>query len=125
MAKKMKKQIVIAPTHDPNLEEVTEDRAMEIEYDEETNEAVIVHHYRRQWGDGFDADVEHGFSIEENSDLIGTLMSILNAQKQHALVLVATETALTEKSTLSPIEKLPGETKLEAKEEKKDDKIKT
>ena len=47
--KKMAKQII-----DLNLEEVDEEHSFEIEYDEETNEVLLVHHYRRQWGDGFD-----------------------------------------------------------------------
>ena len=83
MAKKLKKQV--KQIIDPNLEEVDEEHAFEIEYDEETNEAVLVHHYRRQWGDGFDSDVEHGWGIEQNSYCIQQLMGILELQKQKVL----------------------------------------
>lgn len=91
MSKKKKKPEFPAPTIDPNLEKVDEDRAFEIEYDEETNEAIIVNHYRRQWGDGFDADVEHGLNVEENNALITTLMEILEMQKKKAMANVGVQ----------------------------------
>ena len=88
MAKKIKKKAMPAPTNDPRLEAVGEDRAFEIEFDEETNEVVFVHHYRQQWGDGFDADVEHGLNLQENNDLICTLLQLLERQKNKAASLL-------------------------------------
>ena len=97
MAKKLKKQV--KQIEDPNLEQVDEEHAFEIEYDEETNEAVLVHHYRRQWGDGFDADVEHGWGIEQNSYCIQQLMGILELQKQKVLQSAMSAGLVVEKST--------------------------
>lgn len=98
MAKKVKRELV--PTNDPNLENVEEDRSFEIEYDEETNEVVFVHHYRRHWGDGFDADTEHGLDIDETNRLIYILMEMLEAQKKNIKT-------FEEKQTLSLTEKNP------------------
>ena len=44
MAKKIKKMAKQMQIIDPNLEEVEEEHSFEIEYDEETNEALLVHH---------------------------------------------------------------------------------
>ena len=118
--KKMAKQIV-----DPNLEEVDEEHAFEIEYDEETNEVLLVHHYRRQWGDGFDADVEHAYDIEQNTELISELMEILEKQKQRVISFAIAKGLIVEKSTPELIESNPGtdlkvhECDVKDKEEKK------
>lgn len=87
MAKKIKKKAP-SPTNDSRLEQVDQERAFEIEYDEELNEVVFVHHYRYQWGDGFDADVEHGLNLQETNDLIITLLQLLEVQKKKAGVAV-------------------------------------
>lgn len=101
--KKLAKQII-----DPNLEEVDEEHSFEIEYDEETNEVLLVHHYRRQWGDGFDADVEHAYDIEQNTGLISELMEILEKQKQKVIDFAIAKGLIIEKSTPELIEGNPG-----------------
>ena len=101
--KKLAKQII-----DPNLEEVDEEHSFEIEYDEETNEVLLVHHYRRQWGDGFDADVEHAYDIEQNTHLISDLMEILEQQKKKVIDFAIAKGLLIEKSTPELIEGNPG-----------------
>lgn len=95
------------PVVDPHLEEVGEEHAFEIEYDEETNEVVLVHHYRNKWGDGFDADIEQGLNIEENSALISTLMEILEEQKKQVIAIAVQKGVLVEKLTPEPIESNP------------------
>jgi hypothetical protein len=80
--KKIKKKMIL-PTNDPKLDDVDEDRQKEIFYDEDTNEVVIIHHYRRQWGDGFDADIDELLNIEENNEFIVVLLSFLERQKQY------------------------------------------
>ena len=92
MAKKIKRQ----PTEyvDPNLEEVDEERSLEVDLDDETNEIVFVCHYRRKWGDGFDADIEHGFNIEEAGQIVGVMLSMIQEIQDRAK-----ETLLEEKST--------------------------
>ena len=101
--KKIAKQII-----DPNLEEVDEEHSFEIEYDEETNEVLLVHHYRRQWGDGFDADVEHAYDIEQNTGLINELMEVLEQQKQAVINKAIAAGLLIQKSTPEMIEGNPG-----------------
>lgn len=107
MGKKLKKQA--KQTIDPNLEEVSEEHAFEVEYDEETNEVVMVHHYRRHWGDGFDADIEHGLDIEENAQLMNMLTEILEQQKKKVIDLAITKGLLIEKSTPITIEGNPSQ----------------
>lgn len=94
---------------DPSLEQVEEDRAFDIEYDEEDNEAVLVNHYRRKWDDGFDADVEHRLNIEEAKALVAVLNELIE-------LMIKVETSrmverigdkLQEKSTILPVEKNP------------------
>ena len=102
--KKMAKQIV-----DPHLEEVDEEHSFEIEYDEETNEVLLVHHYRRQWGDGFDADVEHAYDIEQNTGLIRELMEVLEQQKQKVINFAIAKGLIIEKSTPELIEGNPSQ----------------
>lgn len=80
--KKIKKKTIMS-TVDPNLDDVDEERQKEIFYDEETNEVVIVHHYRRQWGDEFDADVDELLNIEENNEFIVILLRLLEQQRKH------------------------------------------
>jgi len=87
MAKKIKRSKTGSPTIDPNLEEVDEDRAFEIELDEDSNEILFVHHYRHKWGDGFDSDIEHGFTIEEAKQMVVVLLQMIedveNTRKQN------------------------------------------
>lgn len=95
MAKKVKRRPDTSnAVVDPELEEVGEERAFEVELDEETNEIVFVHHYRRKWDDEFDADVEHGLNIEEAGQLIGLMLNMIEAMNEKKR-----RTALVEKST--------------------------
>lgn len=86
MSKKIKKRPVSQEPVDPQLEEVGEERAFEVEYDEDTNEIIFVHHYRRKWGDEFDADVEHGLNMEEAAELIGVMINIMEMVKKKLLI---------------------------------------
>lgn len=95
MGQKKIKRKAVAPTVDPNLDEVDEDRQKEIFYDEETNDVVITHHYRRQWGDDFDADVDELLNIQENNELIVVLLGLLQKQREHPSFV----NLITEKST--------------------------
>lgn len=108
MSKKIKRnkrsnvgQQVEDPNLEQDLEEVDEERAFEIEEDEETNEIVFVHHYRRKWGDDFDADVEHVMGPEEAMNMIGMVVQILDSIRARQLLYMA------QKSTLKPIEGNP------------------
>ncbi len=104
MSKKIKKRPSVSETPvDPNLEAVGEERAFEVELDEEVNEIVIVNHYRRAWGDEFDADVEHGLNVEEAKQLMGVLFSMIEALERKAMLLATLEP----KSTPAPVEKNP------------------
>jgi hypothetical protein len=109
MGKKIKRSKTGPPPVDPNLEEVDEDRAFAVEYDEDDNEAVLVNHYRRKWGDGFDSDVEHRLNIEEAKALVAVLIQIIDIMIKKAnderLLLLAEK--LVEKSTPELIEGNP------------------
>ena len=108
MAKKIKRSPTSKPPIDPELEEVDEDRAFEIEYDEETNETILVNHYRRQWGDDFDADVEHGWTMEETAHIIGILTNIYILQQKHMMnKAIEKGIELPNKSTPIPVEGNP------------------
>jgi hypothetical protein len=98
MAKKIKRKPTGIPYVDPELEEVGEDRAFEIELDEETKEILFVHHYRRIWGDEFDADVEHGLNMEEAMEVVNVMINMMDEIKKSTVV---------EKLTPEPIEKNP------------------
>lgn len=87
------------------LEDVGEDRAFEVELDEEAEEIVMVHHYRRKWQDDFDADIEHVLTLEEAEDLVSTLVQMTEILRK-ARMEKAIET-VGEKSTIEPIEKNP------------------
>jgi len=119
--KKIKKRRSDPPMHDiedPELEVVEEDRKFEVDFDEETNEALLVYHYRRKWGDEFDADVEHALDINECNQLVLTLLSILEKQKMIIM------SDVQEKSTPELHEGNPiKESKDVEQEEKKDDTI--
>jgi len=101
MAKKIKRSKTGAPAVDPNLEEVEEERAFEIELDEESNEILFVHHYRRMWGDGFDSDIEHVFTVEEARQMVVVLMKMIDDIRTNAM------RNIEEKATPTPIEKNP------------------
>jgi hypothetical protein len=103
MAKKIKQRPVSAPPVDPMLEAVGEERAFEIELDDETNEILFVHHYRRQWGDDFDADVEHGLNLDEARALIGIMLQLITVIEQK----VKAELGVVEKATPLAMEKNP------------------
>lgn len=103
MAKKIKKRPVSAEPVDPNLEDVGEERAFEVEIDEELGEIIFVNHYRRKWEDGFDADVEHGLNIDEAKALMGVLFSMINVLERNAMM----KAQLEQKSTPEPVEKNP------------------
>jgi hypothetical protein len=103
MAKKIKQRPISAAPVDPMLEEVGEERAFEVELDEETNEILFVHHYRRKWGDDFDADVEHGLNMDEARALIGIMLQLITMVEQK----VKTELGVVEKATPLAVEKNP------------------
>lgn len=106
MAKKIKKRPSTSETPiDPNLEDVEEERAFEVELDYEANEVVFVNHYRQKWGDGFDADVEHGLNLEEAKGLMGVLFSMVEVLERKALAESGVEKV--EKSTPVLVEKNP------------------
>lgn len=86
MKKIKKKRNPSEEIQDPNLDEIDENRAFEIECDEETNEIIFVHHYRRKWGDGFDADVEHGLTLDETAEMIGIVIGYMELLKAKALI---------------------------------------
>jgi hypothetical protein len=106
MAKKIKKRPSTSVVQvDPNLEEVGEERAFEVELDEEACEVVFVNHYRTKWGDGFDADTEHGLNLDEAKQLMGVLFKMISYIEEILKSEVAA--ALEEKTTIDPIEKNP------------------
>lgn len=86
--KKIKKQRskISEEVEDPNLDDVGEERGFEIEEDEETNEVVFVMHYRRKWGDSFDADTEHAMNYEEAGNMIGQVVSIMESIKNRVMM---------------------------------------
>jgi hypothetical protein len=101
MAKKIKRSKIEGVYKDPNLEEVGEERAFEIELDDETNEVIFVNHYRQKWGDGFDADIEHGFNIVEAEQIVIVIMQMIKYLKEKNIATVA------EKVTINPTEGNP------------------
>jgi hypothetical protein len=103
--KKIKRSKTGQPAIDPNLEEVGEDRAMEFDIDEDTKEIIIVHHYRRKWGDEVDADIDHIYTIEEAGDLIRVLSNMIEDVKK--LINEERNALLVEKATPKPIEGNP------------------
>lgn len=109
MAKKIKRSKTGPPPVDPNLEEVDEERAFGVEYDDEDNEVVLVNHYRRVWGDNFDADVEHVLNIEEAQALVAILNKIIEVMMKVEADkrLQAIGDKLIEKSTPDMIEGNP------------------
>jgi len=86
MSKKIKRKPTGAPYVDPNLEEVGEERAFEIELDEDTKEILFIHHYRRMWGDEMDADVEHGLNMEEAMEVVSVMINMMDVVKQNVVV---------------------------------------
>jgi len=105
--KKIKRSKTSAPEVDPNLAEVDEERAMEFEIDEEEKEIVLVHHYRRKWGDELEGDVDHIYSVREAEELVGILVQMIHEVKQ--LIINERDAKLLEiaKATLTPIEGNP------------------
>lgn len=87
----------------PELEEVDEDRSFELESDEDTNEILLVHHYRRKWGDEMDSDVEHGLNLEEAKDLVAILVQWIEMTELKLKVI----SKVVEKATPIPIEGNP------------------
>lgn len=108
MAKKIKRNPEmddLAKRHAAQLEDVGEERAFEIELDEETQEVIFVYHYRRKFGDDFDADIEHGMVLEEVFELTNTLIQMMEELKKLRLAQVAA--TVVEKPTIDPVEKNP------------------
>lgn len=105
MGKKIKRKPIGSPYIDPNLEEVGEDRGMEFDIDEETKEIIIVHHYRRKWGDDFDADIDHMYTIEEAGQLINVLVNMI--EDVNKIIMIERDEILVKKSTPIPIEGNP------------------
>lgn len=80
MAKKIKKRPNQSrEVEDPNLESVDEDRAFEVWLDEETEEIVNVHHYRRKFGDEFEADIEHALNLDEAKQYVMCLLGFIES----------------------------------------------
>lgn len=103
--KKIKRSKTGIPAVDPNLEEVDEERAFEIEIDEDEKEVVLVHHYRRMWGDEMDADVEHCLNVQEAGEFIGALINAIDVIQK--LTVAERDAQLVEKATILPEEKNP------------------
>lgn len=103
--KKIKRSKTGPPAVDPQLDEVDEERAFEIQIDEEEKEIVLTHHYRRKWGDEFDADIDHCLNIEEASEFVAALLGAIDVLNKIAIV--ERDTVLVEKSTPRPIEGNP------------------
>lgn len=102
MAKKIKRSKMEGQYVDPNLEPVGEERELEVELDEETDEILFICHYRMKWGDGFDADIEHAFTIEEANDMVMAMLEMIEeVQKKRKAAI------LPEKSTPELIEGNP------------------
>jgi len=102
MGKKIKKRSNTGQTIvNPLLEEVEEERAFEVELDDETNEIIFVHHYRRKWGDEFEADIEHGLNIEEAGELVGVMLQMIELIQKKAMI------EKIQKSTPTPVEGNP------------------
>jgi hypothetical protein len=105
MGKKIKRSKTGAPAVDPNLEDVGEDRAMEFDIDEETKEIIIVHHYRRKWGDEFDSDTEHIYTLSEVKDLVSILIRLMDEVQR--MMVAERDALLIHKSTPNLIEGNP------------------
>jgi len=103
--KKIKRKPTGSPIIDPKLDEVDEDRAMEFDIDEESKEIIIVHHYRRKWGDEMDGDIDHIYTIEEAGELIGVLAHMIEDVKK--MIAAERDALLVEKATPIPIEGNP------------------
>jgi hypothetical protein len=101
--KKIKRSKVEGTYVDPELEEVDEERAFEIEADEETNEILLVHHYRRKWGDDFDSDVEHGLNLQEAKNLVSVILRWIDMEETRLKSIIG----IPDKSTPIPIEGNP------------------
>jgi len=105
--KKIKRSKTGLPPVDPQLDEVEEERAFEIQIDEQDKEIVLMHHYRRKWGDEFDSDIDHCLNIQEASELVGALIGAIEVLKK---LMIAERDALLvdiEKRTPEPIEGNP------------------
>jgi hypothetical protein len=105
--KKIKRSKTGVAAVDPKLDEVSEDRAMEFEIDEETKEIIIVHHYRRKWGDEFDADIDHMYTIEEAGELVGVLIHMIDDVQKLKIAERDMKLVEVEKRTPEPIEGNP------------------
>jgi len=103
--KKIKRSKTSVPEVDPNLDEVDEDRAMEFDLDEGSKEIIIVHHYRRKWGDEVDADIDHIYTIDEAADLVNILIRMIEDLKK--MIIEERNALLVEKATPTPIEGNP------------------
>lgn len=90
---------------DPHLAKVEEPRGIEIVFDEENYEVVFVCHYRRKWGDEFDADIDHGYTLEATNRMILVLMEMV----ERLSLKVMEQTGLIEKSTPEPKEGNPAQ----------------
>lgn len=52
-------------------------RGFEVEFDEKHNEVILVMHYRYEWGDPIDMDVEHILTYEDCVEFRNTLESYM------------------------------------------------
>jgi hypothetical protein len=99
--KKIKRSKTGSTEVDPNLAEVDEERAMEFDIDEEEKEIVLVHHYRRKWGDEVDADIDHLYTVEAAEELVSVLIRMIEELKR--LKIIERDERLLQISKLTPI----------------------
>lgn len=105
MAKKIKKRAnSVLEVQDPELEEVDENRQFEIEEDEETNEVIFVHHYRRRFGDNFEADVEHAMNYEEAGEMVGIVTQIMDRIQSRVMLANAVGKIVPESKEGNPLQ---------------------
>src|SRR5688500_5151708 len=108
MAKKIKKKVanhqerdferltqpqVAVAEQEEKLDDVTQDQSFEINVDEEDmhQPVVFIDHYRKAWGDDFDADIDKGFTVAEIKDLIVYLLHCVDVLEKKQLVLLQTQ----------------------------------
>jgi hypothetical protein len=83
MAKKIKKkrQETEPVFSELELDIVGVEDSFEVDFDDKTNEIIFVNHYRKEWGDGFDADMEQALNMEDAAELIQTMLIYVEKQR--------------------------------------------
>lgn len=85
---------------DPNLEEVGDNRGIGMFVNPDTKEVIFACHYRRKWGDQFDADIDHVYSLDEIKQMTITLLGFIE---------ILSTVEVPEKATPVPIEGNPAQ----------------